>query len=130
VANVEAKSRVGGRLCGWVLSCIQGHAALGSPTVAAPSKRRMPAPAPEPAPAPAPVPSAEATAAAAVEAQIGTTLQRMVSEGPPLARRLDTECFRPMLQAIQMDVLTRTVVALEGRLSSVESAPVVANRRL
>jgi hypothetical protein len=82
VANVEAKSRVGARLCGWVLSCIQGHAALGSPTVAAPSKRRMPAPAPEPAPAPAPVPSAEATAAAAVEAQIGTTLQRMVSEAP------------------------------------------------
>ena len=85
MANVEAKSRVGGRLCGWVLSCIQGHAALGSPTVAAPSKRRMPAPAPEPAPAPAPVPSAEATAAAAVEAQIGTTLQRMVSQPPLLS---------------------------------------------
>ena len=87
MANVEAKSRVGARLCGWVLSCIQGHAALGSPTVAAPSKRRMPAPAPEPAPAPAPapVPSAEATAAAAVEAQIGTTLQRMVSVPPLLS---------------------------------------------
>ena len=81
MANVETKSRVGAKLCGWVLSCIQGHAALGSPT--APSKRRMPAPAPEPAPAP--VPSAEATAAAAVEAQIGTTLQRMVSEPPLLS---------------------------------------------